>query len=425
MPVVSAVGEFPAVNIMAEKYSDVPRHIILKLDLLRRGARLTEAALDGVQTDGYRFGPMKVFYFTRESQLTDKENPGSILLRDGTTASVAFDETNDGVGEPPYVIDWDGESFSLYDGEVFIDTVDFTPRPKYFGKRTSRGTLMEQVANARAQRLIINTYSHCHLWDTGDQCRYCSFFTDLIKAKKSAEDRPASKEVNPEDIYETVREVLKEPGRISEIYLTGGLDYSGEPMFENEVNRYIRALQAIGRNFKGRFSSQIMAPAYSKEQLRRIYDETGLTSYCPNIEVWDDAVSKWICPGKNRWPGNKEWIRRTLDAVEIFGWGHVYTQVVAGVELCQPHGFKTEDEALASNLEACEFYSKHGVVFVSTVWRPNKHASLGEQPIPSLDFYVRLTRGLHEIRKSYGLTADNDDYKHCGNHADADLERGD
>lgn len=402
-------------------YPDVPFHIILKLDLLRRGAYLTEEALDAVQNDEYRFGPMRIFYSHGSTNGTDREIPGSILLRDATTASVSFDEDY----REPYRIERENGAFALYDGDEFVDTIDFTPRPKYYGKKTSRGVPMESIASARAQRLIINTYKHCHLWDTGDQCRYCAFFTDLIRAKQAAREDRAAKEVNAEDIYETVREVLKEPGRISEIYLTGGMDYSGEVLFENEVNRYIRILQAIGRNFKGRFSSQIMAPAYSREQLRRIYQETGLTSYCPNVEVWDEEISKHICPGKNRWPGNAEWIRRTIDAVEIFGKGNVYTQVVAGVEMVQPYGFPTVEEALESNFQACEFFAKHGVVFLSTVWHPHKHASLGERPVPPLDYYVRLVRGLHEIRKSYGLTSDNDDYKHCGNHADSDLERGD
>ncbi len=402
-------------------YPDVPFHIILKLDLLRRGAYLTEEALNAVQNDVYRFGPMRIFYSTGGFQKTDKESPGSILLRDATTASISFEEAHDN----PYRIESEEDSFFLYDGDQFIDTIDFTPRPKFYGKKTSRGVPMETIAGARAQRLIINAYKHCHLWDTGDQCRYCSFFTDLIKAKRAAKAERSTNEVDAEDIYETVREVLKEPGRISEIYMTGGMDYSGEVMFENEVNRYIHILQAIGRNFKGRFSSQIMAPAYNKEQLRRIYNETGITSYCPNVEVWDEEISKRICPGKNRWPGNSEWIRRTLDAVEIFGKGNVYTQVVAGVEMVQPYGFKTADEALESNFQACEFFAKNGVIFLSTVWRPHKNASLGMQPAPPLDYLVRLVRGLHEIRRSYGLTADNDDYKHCGNHADSDLERGD
>ncbi len=406
------------IDRLGRKYPDVPRFIILKLDLLRRGARLTSRALDAVQNDEYRFGPMLIFFKNGGSKKTDRSNPGSMLLRDGTTAPVSFEE----YFEDPYRVDYTSGKFILYDGRVRVDEVDFTPRPKYYGQLTSSGIPMESIASARAQRLIICAYRHCHLWDTGDQCKYCAFFTDL-KASRPAFDTPLRRGVNPEDIYETVREVLKEPGRISEIYLTAGMDYRGEHFFDEEVERYIRILQAIGRNFKGRFSSQIMAPAYSKAQLTRLYRETGLTSYCPNIEVWDERLFGWICPGKNKWPGRKEWIKRTLDAVDIFGKGNVYTQVVAGVELARPHGFKTVDAALRSNLEACEFFAKRGVIFLSTVWRMNPASALAGQKNPPLEYIIRLSKGLYDIRKAYGLSSDNDDYKHCGNHADADLER--
>ena len=283
---------------------------------------------------------------------------------------------------------------------------------------------METVATCRAQRFEICAYRHCHYWETGHQCKYCAFFTGLSEVRKAA-GGDFQREHDPEDIYETVRAALEEPGRISEIYLTAGMDYSGNPLFENDVNRYIKVLQAIGRNFKGRFSSQIMAPAYSKEQLRRIYEETGVTSYCPNIEVWDKHLFEWICPGKNKWPGRTQWINRTLDAVEIFGKGNVYTQVLVGVELAEPYGFKTTDEALKSNLEACEFFSKRGVVFLSKVWQPHLRSAFAGQKPTSLEYCVRLVRDFHDIRKAYGLTSDNDDYKHCGNHADSDLERMD
>ncbi len=405
---------------LVEKYPDIPRFIILKLDLLRRGASLTSRALDAVQNDDYRFGPMQIFYKSGENRKTDKSIPGSILLRDGTTAPVSFDEHY----EEPYIIDQvDGKFVLLDDEKKIVDEIDFTPRPRYYGQKTSHGVLMESIASARAQRLIICAYRFCHLWETGNQCKYCAFFTDLKHARQAAADATFTKEVDAEDIYETVREALKEPGRISEIYLTAGMDYSGEELFENEVNRYIKILQAIGRNFRGRFSSQIMAPAYSKSQLKRIYNETGLTSYCPCIEVWDKELFGWICSGKNKWPGRDEWIKRTLDAVEVFGKGNVYTQVIGGVEMAQPYGFKTIDEALESNFQACEFFAKHGVIFLSVVWRPHQSSALAGQKQPSLEYYVRLVKGLHDIRKAYGLSAVNDDYKHCGNHGDSDLER--
>ena len=189
------------------------------------------------------------------------------------------------------------------------------------------------------------------------------------------------------------------------------------------VERYIRVLQAVGRNFSGRFSSQLMAPAYPKKVLEHIYKETGLTSYCPNIEVWDKRLFQTLCPGKEQWIGHDEWIRRTVDAVEVFGKGKVCTQVVAGAELARPAGFETVDEALKSNLEGCEFFAKNGVICLSTIWRPHRASRLGYQPMPPLDYYIRLAKGFHEIRRSYGLLSTNDDYKHCGNHPDSDLER--
>jgi hypothetical protein len=231
--------------------------------------------------------------------------------------------------------------------------------------------------------------------------------------------------IDPQDIYETVKEALKEPGRFSLIHVVAGADYSGDPPFENEVNRHIKTLQAIGRNFKARkFPSSLAACAYNKKQLKRIYDETGLSSYNPNIEVWDEKLFKWICPGKAKWLGRDYWIRSALEAVEIFGKGNVQTNFVAGVEMAQPYGFKTVDEALKSNFEACEFFAKHGVIYMSTCFRPGANSKLAGQKQPPLEYHVRLAKGLQDIRKSYGLAGeDHHDYKRCGAHPDTDLDR--
>lgn len=405
------------VEELVSKYPDVSRFIILKLDVQKRGIELSEITQEAVQDIKYRFRPRSAVYGGDDG--SKKANPGPLLLRDGTTVL-------SGAGlkyEDPYRVHYVDGKFFLFDNGKKIEEVDFTPRPDYYGKKTSRGVPMESIASARPQRLDISPYRYCHFWDTGDQCKYCAFFTDMEEQRQLA-DKNFPKVIDPEDIYETVKEALKEPGRISQINLTAGADYSGDPPFENEVNRYIKVLQAIGRNFKSRrFPSQLIAPAYTKKQVKRIYDETGLSSYCPDIEVWDEKLFKWICPGKEKWLGRDHWIKSALDAVEIFGKGNVYTNFVAGAETAKPYGFKTIDEALKSNFEACEFFAKHGVVFLSLVWRPWKSSKFAGQKQPPLEYYVRLVKGLHEIRKAHGLTSDNDDYKHCGNHGDSDLER--
>jgi hypothetical protein len=402
---------------LIDKYPDVPKFVVLKLDVQKRGIKLTEDALAAVQGPKYKFESRNAYYGTDDPE--NRTNPGPVILRDGTSVLVFAGLKY----EDPYIVDYKEGKFLISDKGKFVDEVDFTPRPDFYGKKTSRGVPMESIASARPQRIDISPYRYCHFWDTGEQCKYCAFFTDLKEQRQAAGDK-FEKVVDPEDIYETVREALKEPGRISQINLTAGADFSGTPAYENEVNRYIKVLQAIGRNFKSRrFPSQLIAPAYTKQQLKRIHEETGLSSYCPDIEVWDEKLFKWICPGKEKWLGRDYWLKSTLDAVEIFGKGNVYTNFVAGAETAQPHGFKTIDEALKSNFEAAEFFSKHGVIFLSLVWRPYKSSIFADQKQPPLEYFVRLVKGIHEIRKSYGLTSDNDDYKHCGNHGDSDLER--
>ncbi|KAF0219084.1 MAG: hypothetical protein FD174_2170 [Geobacteraceae bacterium] len=402
---------------LADRYPDVPRFIILKLDAQRRGIKLTENAFNAVQEPLYRYGR----YSGVKGEETSKGvYPGPLILRDGTTVLTSAAAASQ--FENPYTIDHVEGKFYIHDNGRRIDEVDFTPRPDYYGKKTSRGVPMESIASARPQRIDIQPYRYCHFWDTQDQCKFCSFFTDL-EEQRQLSDEKFPRALNVEDIYETVREALKEPGRISQINLTAGADYSGAVPFDNEVNRYIEVLQAIGRNFSGRFPSQLLAPAYTKKQVKRLYDETGLSSYCPDIEVWDENLFKWICSGKDKVVGRNEWVKRTIDAVEIFGKGNVYTNFVAGVETAQPHGFKTIDEALKSSFEGCEFFAKHGVVYLSLVWRPWKSSVFAGQKQPPLEYYVRLVKGLREIRRAYGLTSDNDDYKHCGNHGDSDLER--
>jgi hypothetical protein len=78
---------------------------------------------------------------------------------------------------------------------------------------------------------------------------------------------------------------------------------------------------------------------------------------------------------------------------------------------------------LESNFEGCEFFAKHGISMLSIVWRPGVGSRFEGQKQPPLEYYVRLVAGLHEIKQTYGLTVDNDDFKHCGNHGDSDLNR--
>ncbi|NTV01545.1 MAG: radical SAM protein [Chlorobiaceae bacterium] len=396
------------------KYPDVPGLIILKIDVQRRGVHYTQRALDAVDPAVHQIRTNALFG-SRDGEFTPR--PESLLLRDGT--SIVVDSTP--VEKNPYLVDFVDGRFALTDGEELLEFVDLWEKPKYYDLETSSGTPMANLVTARPQRFNILGSSFCHFVVGDKQCRYCDIGKNYKQLRQST-GIPAR--ANPREVAEIVREGLKETGRFTTFCITGGSVLKGVDLFDQEVEWYIELLQAIGENFETKkFPSQLIASAFNERQLRRLYDETGLMSYTSDIEVLNEEKFNWICPGKAESVGYREWKRRLFKAVEIFGRGNVATGIVGGVELARPFGFESEAEALRSTLEEAETFAAAGVPVLSTVWLPRPGSLFSDQQNPSLDYYVQLFSGLHQLRASYGLTIDFDDYRRCGNHADTDLSR--
>ncbi len=167
----------------------------------------------------------------------------------------------------------------------------------------------------------------------------------------------------------------------------------------------------------------MIASAFNEKQLARLYEQTGLSSYTSDLEVLDERLFNWICPGKAKWVGYQEWKNRLVRAVDIFGRGNVGTGIVGGVELAKPQGFKTESQALESTLGEADWLAERGVTTVYIVWVPRPGSPFRDQQAPSLDYFIRLAEGLQDVRLRHGLTVDFDDYRRCGNHPDTDLAR--
>jgi hypothetical protein len=404
-------------NEVAARYPEFPRSILLKTDLHRRGVHYTDAALSACDPECHQTGGTHIFG-TRDGRLTHR--PEALILRDG--ASVLTTPTP--LDENPYVVDLVDETLVVMDEGRIIDEVYFWDKPDYYGKRTSKGTLMQNVIGARPQRLYITPNRFCHFWGGkgGGGCQFCDIVSNLKDQRAKIEMQTR---LDPEDIAETVAEALKEPGRLSAVFLTSGSDYRGAVPFDQEVELYVDALKAIGRNFAGqKIPAQLLCSALTREQLQRLHDETCVTSITMDIEVLDERLFNLICPGKAKWVGYREWKKRLYDAVEIFGESRVGTGIVAGVELVQPFGFKSEDEALEATLSEAEELAAHGVSSVVQVWQARAGSRFGKHPEkPSLEYLVRLCLGFQKLRRKYGLEIDFDDYRRCGNHPDTDLAR--
>ncbi len=407
-PIKSSVDE------VAQRYPDVPRLIIVKTDVQRRGVHYGEDALELLDERLHQTTGTHIFG-ARDGRVAAR--PESLLLRDGSSIIT----TPTPLEEDPYLVDLlDGAPW-LFDGGRPVEPVDYWPAPAFYAKTSRSGVPMKNIVSARPQRLNIFPYRYCTFWNNGKGCAFCDIVSQL---KKGREELKIPARLDPVEVGEVVGEALQEAGRFSTVFLTSGSIVGGSRPFDDEVDYYIAILKEVGRNFRTpKYPSQLIGTAFERGQLERLYAETGLMSYTSDIEVLDEEQFNRLCPGKAEWIGYREWKQRLVEAVRVFGPGRVNTGLVAGIELAGPGAIPSEDEALQRTLAEAEDLARQGVSTVFIVWSPRPDTPLGAYRNASLDYYIRLARGLHALRVKYRLPIDHDSYRNCGNHPDTDLSR--
>jgi len=401
-----------------KKHPNVSPFVILKTDLLRRGVILSEAAKKALD-------PQSNAVLAREIYNDNQaERPNGLTLRDGTTIvgntaiTNKLTETNGGV--EPYTIDIaDGRPVITDNGKV-VEDVYFWPKPDYYDKVTKSGKPMWQVLTARPQRMDINIYQHCDFWnEPGAGCKFCAITAVYNQTRGGKE-----KLLDIEEVAEAVETAVSQPGRFRMIQLCAGSILSGDELLDDEVDQYIKLLQRLERIFHSKkIMSQLIATAYNERQLRRLHDETFLSGYTADIEILNEEIFNWVCPGKAKRIGYKGWRDRLFKAAEIFGPNAVNTGIVSGAELAEPNGFKTTEEALEAYLAESENLLQHGVGIAQTVFRPTLGSFFKDKKAAPLDYLVSYAEGLDTLQRKYKLEAYFDDYRTCGNHPNTDLAR--
>lgn len=216
--------------------------------------------------------------------------------------------------------------------------------------------------------------------------------------------------VKPVEYVEEVSREISREGLEQEGYqipvsfvITGGtITKTLHGKAENEFYaEYVRALKWGGP----RRHVCLQTNAKTKDEIKWLRGE-GMDEHNANMEVWDRRLFEWICPGKSRRIGYDEWIRRLFDSVDVLGEFNVRPNFVCGLEMAQPYGFATMDEAIASTTVGIETMMKHGVDPRFNQWRREPMSNLvkahAQPPIPTV-FYIRLLRTRYELWKHYRL----------------------
>jgi hypothetical protein len=396
------------VESLIKRYPHIPKEAIVKEDLLRAGVCFTEGALEiaaAHQNKSYFIFSFDLTPFEKMEGKEYRKAPEELCLEGGplgfrrTIVSVRLNPRS------PYRVVEDGGACVLELEGTQLCGVGFRAQPAYYAKRLANGKpLIEVAPNIEWGYLIyLTVYRICQYFGKEEECKFCDMNENYRQQIQAGRPYTAVKSVD--DVVEAMG-IIAESDTDSKAYTITGGSVTSQLAGLSEVDFYARYAEAIESRYAGRWISKMVVQALPKEEARKFKD-AGTRIYHPNFEIWDAEKFSAICPGKNRYVGRDEWIKRILDATDIFGAANVIPNFVGGIEMAKPYGFTSVDEAIASTRQGLEFFMSKGVTPRFTTWCPEPNTELGEanpEGAP-LEYHVRLLEAWRDTQAKYKLAA--------------------
>lgn len=395
------------VEDLAARYPDVPIEAIAKEDLLRRGMAWSPEALEIAAEFKRKAYFICSFDMVPISELEQKEHlraPEEVRLSGGPNGfhpvivSVRLNPSS------PYRVEAVEGSLELRAEGKTVAAVELQRSPDYYLKTLSNGKPIADIAPTIewGYLLYLTAFRLCQYFGAQEECQFCDINENYRQQKKSG--RPYTSVKSVEEIVEAL-EIIASSDTEAKAYTVTGGSITGSLDGKSETDFYIRYPEAIERRWPRRWISKVVVQALPRDDVQRFHD-AGVQVYHPNFEIWDKRLFELYCPGKSRYIGREEWIRRILDAAAVFGPDRVIPNFVAGVEMAPPSGFRSVDEAIASTAEGLDFFMSHGISPRFTTWCPEPLSVLGkDQQGAPLEYHVRLLRAYRDTRAKYRLPA--------------------
>lgn len=364
---------------LTKRFPETPKSILLKIELVKEGLK-NNSVFKELSTWALPFT------FIRSGQMTFA--PSHFMLDDDTTIIILPKD------ESPYEFKKEGEDIFVYRNEEKIEKANFIKRPPYFAKKTSDGSLAATFFWQRGDSCIcVSPLNYCEYFKNGDDCRYCGFNPGWEEARKYFDVKTVP---NVDSVKEAVL-MAKDEIPLDHIKLTGGAMYDTK----KEANLYLKMVETLKKATCVE-ALHLVCQAFEKEDVQRLKD-AGVTAVCYDFEVWNENIWQEVVPGKAKAVGRNEWLKRMVDAVDVFGKGYVSTSLVAGVEMAAENGFKSVNAALESTLEGFEWFIQNGIEPSFTVWTVAPGSKFDGLPAPPTEYYVKLGIELHKLLKKYNM----------------------
>jgi hypothetical protein len=408
---VTAEKLTPTVEEYASRYPDVPREVILKEDLLRLGMSLTDSAIEaarGCRTQAYYLFSYNISGHGEMKEGVSTEAPEDIIFRGGpydlrrTWVRVVLNH------ESPYQLDVIDDETTITQNGVPVAEAVYPEKPSYYGRTLEDGMRFEQVIpllyNSYA---FITTFRACHYWGDKEECKFCDINYNLRELRQLTGDHVTADAIKDRDKLVDVLDAMAQepdPGkRMITVIMTGGSivrKVRGGP--DNAADFNIPYVEAIRDRIGHRIPIVMITESQPMDRLARMRD-AGITCHNANLEVFDESLFKAICPGKEKYIGYETWVRRLLEAVNVLGEGRVTPNMVSGLEMAQPWGFKTVKEAVTSARSGFEFLMSQGVIPHLDTWCIEPGTQLTDHPPVPLDFLIQADVAWYETWRKYKL----------------------
>ncbi len=381
-----------------ESFPDVHPNIVLKTDVLRQGMKISESAQKAFnQRDDILWRGFHIFSYDSDSPKVYKNKiPMGFHLSDGCCIQVRTNEKS------PYTMDFvDGQYLLTENGETIAEDLYFDPKPKWYDMKFENGIPLPAVVQGfSGEYMFITINRYCELWNTKNQCLFCDI-NATFKAQRDGEEDVVAR-LEPGVIADALKlAIAVDPLYRLAVIITGGT-ILGEYRGQTEMDFYCSRLNAIRERLQVWIPSTFQIDPQDDEGWKRLH-ETGIGSIQPNIEVWDEDLFAWICPGKNKLIGRDTWLKRTIRAVDFWGRGRVQPNFVIGVEMAEPHGFKDVGSAVKSTSDGWDFLMSNGALPRYNQWTIESGSAFANQQRPPLEYFIEIQKAYTELRWKYNF----------------------
>lgn len=385
--------------------SHLPESAKLKLDLLFEGVRYSDALGRAAQ---HAFPNYYPYRFKRGEP--DPTGQGKVTIPylmsfgDGTLVRVK------GEGGSRWSVSGDVErGYSLNeDGGSSFD-IRFEPLPTWMQQSTSDGFPMARAGvSLHGDMVVVNVAPGCdYFLEKHDgksmRCAFCAYGApdDRVAHLGQLARNPELPALTYTRMQETLAAAVEEMA-IHHIYLVGG----SMTDWRQEGERFLEIARQVQTVIQHRIPVTCGSGALPDDILHELHSQHLVDNVCFNLEIWSEELFAKICPGKHRFVGYRRWLQSLEQAVALWGRGHVYSAMVAGIELEPEHEMSWEQAADLA-IRGADDLCARGIIPIYSLYWPVGGRDHPDYMSRLRNYFEKLNLEYHDIRRKNGLNISN------------------